>query len=142
MKPIIPYFSDKLVNPEFREFLVACDKETEINSLLSSDSVLVNKAIKHYEQTNELFNNIMANWSINNIEYWENIREDVLKHPTIEDLSETAFPELYIELPHKSNYYYHRDMQWSLSRKNTCWVAVCLIEYIAGLLGKLSDDFC
>lgn len=108
IKPIIPYFSDKLTNPEFREFLASCDKETDNNLLMNSDAVLINKAIKHYEQTNELFNNLMANWSINNIEKWESIREAVLKHPTVEALSETVFPDLYIELPQESNCYYHR----------------------------------
>ena len=53
-----------------------------------------------------MFDNVIGNWTLNNIAYWEEVRESVLKQPTADDLQSVRFPELYIELPQCNNHYY------------------------------------
>lgn len=53
-----------------------------------------------------MFDNIVGNWTLNDIEYWEKVRESVLKQPTTDNLQNVEFPELYIELPRRNNHYY------------------------------------
>ena len=52
--------------------------------LLQSEQVLINKAENSIEQTQQLFDNIIGNWTLNNIAYWEDVRDAVLRQPTAE----------------------------------------------------------
>lgn len=106
IKPISSYFHDKLLNPEFKEFLRACAKYKSEIPVLESEDILKNKADSVIVQSQQLFDNIVGNWTLNNIEYWEQVRESVLKQPTADDLQNVEFPELYIELPRRNNHYY------------------------------------
>lgn len=106
IKPIVSYFDDKPLNPEFRAFLDSCSTYTTNLPLLQSEQVLINKAENTIEQTQQLFDNIIGNWTLNNIAYWEDVREAVLMQPTVDDLQDVRFPELYIELPQRDNKYF------------------------------------
>lgn len=106
IKPILPYFRDKSLNPEFKAFLCACSKYEAELPVLSSEQVLKNRAENVIVQSQQLFDNIVGNWTLNNIAYWEDVREAVLKRPTADHLQDVKFPELYIELPQRSNHYY------------------------------------
>lgn len=106
IKPILSYFGGKPLNPEFEAFLQACNKYKSDVSVLQSEKVLKNRAKSVIVQSQQLFDNIIGNWTLNNIAYWEEVREAVLKQPTADNLQDVKFPELYIELPHRNNHYY------------------------------------
>lgn len=109
IKPISSYFRDKPLNPEFRKFLDACDNYKAEVPVLESEEVLKNKADNVIVQSQQLFDNIVGNWTLNNIAKWEEIRESVLKQPTADNLQNVKFPKLYIELPHSNNHYYVKE---------------------------------
>ena len=106
IKPISSYFRNKLLNPEFMKFLDVCTEYKSEVLVLESEKVLKNKANNVMVQSQQLFDNIVGNWTLNNITYWENVREAVLKQPTADSLQDVEFPELYIELPRSNNHYY------------------------------------
>ncbi len=106
IKPIKLYFNGKLLNPEFTVFLDSCGSCEKGLLVLSSGRVLENKAENTMVQSEKLFDNVIGNWTLNNIAYWEEVRESVLKQPTADDLQSVRFPELYIELPQCNNHYY------------------------------------
>jgi hypothetical protein len=106
IKPILSYFLDKPLNPEFKAFLCTCSKSEAEFPVLPSEQVLKNRAENVIAQSQQLFDNIVGNRTLNNIAYWEEVREAVLKQPTADHLQDVKFPELYIELPQRSNHYY------------------------------------
>lgn len=106
IKPIVDYFDDKPLNSEFKAFLQSCKKIGSEQILLQSELILNAKAVSVITQSQKLFDNVIGNWTINNVDYWEKVRDAVLKQPTTDDLRSVRFPELYIELPQKSNKYY------------------------------------
>lgn len=115
IKPILSYFRNKPLNPEFKAFLCACSKYKAELPVLQFEQVLKNRAENVIVQSQQLFDNIIGNWTLNNITYWEEVREAVLKQPTTDNLQDVKFPELYIELPQRSNHYYVNK-----SAKSTC----------------------
>lgn len=106
IKPILSYFQNKPLNPEFNAFLDDCGKFESELPVLQSEKVLENLAENIIVQSQQLFENIIGNWTLNNIVYWEEVRESVLKQPTAANLQDVKFPELYIELPQENNHYY------------------------------------
>ncbi|MDE6200825.1 MAG: hypothetical protein K2M47_02940 [Clostridiales bacterium] len=106
IKPVVSYFDGKSINPEFKAFLQSCQQIGNVQALLQSEQILNAKAVSVIAQSQKLFDNVIGNWTINNVDYWEKVREAVLRDPTTDDLGNVQFPELYIELPQKSNKYY------------------------------------
>lgn len=106
IKPILSYFQGKPLNPEFHAFLSACSRFEKDLRVLQSEQILENKATNIMVQSNDLINNTIGNWTLSNIEFWEKVRESVLKQPTAADLNDVAYPSLYIELPQENDHYY------------------------------------
>lgn len=104
--PVADYYDDKLVNPEFKVFLDSCKKESGGIETSEDDLKLQRLAETKDERSYQYKESIRGSWDKDNVERWEKIRDEVLKKPTINDLSETEFPELYIELPNSDNKYY------------------------------------
>lgn len=63
-------------------------------------------------KSNTRIDGLMKDWQLNNIRNWETIRDFVLRHPTLDTLEGTPFPELYIELPEEGNSYYCRENEY------------------------------
>ena len=104
--PIADYYDDKLVNPEFKAFLDSCKKEYGENEVSDNNLKLQMLAETKDERSYQYKESIRGSWNKDKVERWEKIRDEVLRKPTIKDLAETEFPELYIELPDSNNKYY------------------------------------
>lgn len=104
--PVADYYDDKLVNPEFKAFLDSCKKESGEIEVPKDNLKLQRLAETKDERSYQYKESIRGSWDKDKIERWEKIRDEVLRKPTINDLSETEFSELYIELPNSDNKYY------------------------------------
>ncbi len=107
--PIADYYNDKLINPEFKEFINKCKLRSKTSESINNQNYLKRLADTKDERSIQYKNNLRSDWNNDNIEKWERIREEVLKKPTIQDIDSTEFNELYIELPNKNNKYYIRN---------------------------------
>ncbi|MCM1306529.1 MAG: hypothetical protein NC037_05895 [Bacteroides sp.] len=108
--PIVDYYSDKLINPEFRKFLDSCIKENTAVEQIDDYIKFQRLAETKHERSIQYLDTIKSMWNKDNIERWEQIREEVLKKPTISDLSQTEFCELYIEMPKADNKFYIKNI--------------------------------
>ena len=87
---------------ELRKCFREVGKEHELDKLML---IVENNVVK----SNTRIDGLMKDWQLNNIRNWEAIRDFVLRHPTLDTLEGTLFPELYIELPEEGNRYYCRE---------------------------------
>ncbi|MDE6597779.1 MAG: hypothetical protein K2K60_03985, partial [Clostridia bacterium] len=118
VSPISKFFNNKLVNPEFNEFLKSC-LQSCTKELQSEDLMKLQRLAKTKDERAQEFKDSIRNpWNLANIDRWEKIRDEVLKKPTINDLSETEFQELYIELPKSDNKFYLYDKYFPHTEKN------------------------
>lgn len=104
--PVADYYDDKLVNPEFKAFLDSCKKESGEIGVSKDNLKLQRLAETKDERSHQYKESIRGSWDKDNVERWEKIRDEVLKKPTINSLTETEFSDLYIELPNPDNKYY------------------------------------
>lgn len=116
--PIAAYYDDKLVNPEFKAFLNSCKKEYGEIEVSDNNLKLQMLAETKDERSYQYKEAIRGSWDKDKVERWEKIRDEVLKKPTIKDLSETEFPELYVELPDPDNKYYIVDKHYQHDDSN------------------------
>lgn len=110
--PIAEYYDDQLVNPEFNVFLDSCKKEYGEIEVSENNLKLQRLAETKDERSYQYKESIRGSWDKDKVERWEKIRDEVLKKPTIKDLAETEFPELYVELPNSDNKYYIVDKHY------------------------------
>ncbi len=110
--PLTGYYEDKLANSEFREFLKSCKKTYDDNIGLNDYENLQRLAETKDERSYQYKESILGSWDKDRVERWEKIRDEVLRKPTIANLTETEFSELYIELPEKANKYYFLDSHY------------------------------
>ena len=116
--PVLNYFEGKLLNPEFRAFLKSCEDVGSEAKVTPHEEVLRRSAEYTMIKSGARIDGLMKDWQLNNIRSWEAIRNYVLRHPTLDALEGTPFPELYIELPKESNSYYSREnefQKWEVS---------------------------
>lgn len=116
--PIADYYENRLLNPEFKAFLNSCKQIYSEEISISGDECLQRLAETKDERSYQYKESILSSWDKDNVERWEKIREEVLRKPTIPDLSDTEFSELYIELPGKANKYYLLDSNYPHSEDN------------------------
>ncbi|HRX13724.1 MAG TPA: hypothetical protein P5087_01700 [Eubacteriales bacterium] len=106
ISPTFNYFVDRMVNPEFIKLLNSCvEVKSQEDSSYGKD-ILKTKAENNIIQGKQIIDNLRANWTLNNTKKWEEIREFVLKYPTLPSLNNTKFPDLYFQLPKLDNKYY------------------------------------
>lgn len=116
--PIADSYSDKLINPEFKAFLDSCKRTFVNNEDPESSSNFQRLAETKDERSYHYKESIRGAWDKDRIERWEKIREEVLKKPTVNNLNETEYDELYIELPQEDNKYYINDDRHKDGTKN------------------------
>lgn len=116
--PVADYYDDKLVNPEFKVFLDSCKKE--YGEIEVSENILKLQMLAETkdERSYQYKDSIRGSWDKDKVERWEKIRDEVLKRPTIKELAETDFPELYVELPNSDNKYYIVDKHYPHNDSN------------------------
>ena len=113
--PVLDYFDDKLINPEYRAFLECCRNVGSEIAITPREEVLKISAASVMEKSKKRIDGLREDWQLNNIRNWEAIRDYVLKHPTLNNLEGVPFPELYIELPEEDNCYYQRENEFKLT---------------------------
>lgn len=112
--PILDYFDDKLLNPEFRAFLNCCRKVGSEITVSPREEMLKISAVNVMVKSKKRIDGLREDWQINNIRNWEAIRDYVLRHPTLDTLEGALFPELYIELPKEDSCYYQRKNEFGI----------------------------
>lgn len=112
--PILDYFDDKLLNPEFRAFLNCCRKVGSEITVSPREEMLKISAENVMAKSKKRIDGLREDWQINNIRNWEAIRDYVLRHPTLDTLEGELFPELYIELPKEDSCYYQRKNEFDI----------------------------
>ena len=116
--PISDYYDKKLINPEFRVFLNSCKEKYSEGETAEDDLKLQRLAETKDERSYQYKEAIRGAWNKDKVDRWEKVRQEVLKKPTIKDLSETEFPELYIQLPNSDNKYYVVDKYYPHTDSN------------------------
>lgn len=104
--PIADDYNDKMINPEFKAFLDSCKAMKFDNEALDIDTNLQRLAETKDERAFQYKESIRSSWNKDTISRWEKIRDVVLMKPTISDLGETEYCDLYIEMPKPGNKYY------------------------------------
>lgn len=90
-----------LLNPEFAKFLAQIDDYEDDDQIdLQNRALLVNRASKSYIGK-------LLNFKNENIKKWEDLREQLLKHPTVDSPSELY--SAYIELPRQNDKYSYNE---------------------------------
>ena len=112
--PILDYFDDKLLNPEFRAFLNCCRRVGSEITVSPREEMLKISAENVMVKSKKRIDGLREDWQINNIRNWEAIRDYVLRHPTLDTLEGGLFPELYIELPKEDSCYYQRKNEFDI----------------------------
>lgn len=97
LKGVKKYYKHLLLNPEFSKFLDKIEESIDNSqNNLENKALLINKSSKSYIK-------VLLNFKNDNIYKWESLRDQLLKHPTID--SPTATYSAYIELPNQNTSY-------------------------------------
>ncbi len=104
--PIADDYSEKMINPEFQALLNSCKAMSFGNEVGEIDANLQRLAETKDERAFQYKESIRSSWNKDTISRWEKIRDEVLIKPTLCDLVDTEYSDLYIEMPTPGNKYY------------------------------------
>ena len=104
-------FSQKLNNPEFQVILNANRNPNKLKK--SKNEYLQNQAESFSLRLNDSLHKFLytkENWEVKHIEIWQQMRQQVLKYPTLSEKQYSQlqgnFQSLYIKLPRPMNHYW------------------------------------
>lgn len=104
-------FSQKLNNPEFQVILNANRNPNKLKK--SKNEYLQNQAESFSLRLNDNLHKFLytkENWEVKHIEIWQQMRQQVLKYPTLSEKQYSQlqgnFQSLYIKLPRPMNHYW------------------------------------